>query len=181
MFDGEKESPYNETDITNPINIYGASKLKGEQYVQEHCPQHYILRTSWLYSQYGHNFLNTIIKHAKAGNPLSITTEQTGTPTNANDLATLIVELINKDRQDYGVYHFSNAGKATWYDFAYEILTKHSQLSTTNLVKTEHYPTFAKRPKNSVLDTTKVTKVLGIEIKDWRERLGSVLSLLETT
>tara|TARA_R100000935_G_scaffold36196_1_gene56922 strand:+ start:19034 stop:19894 length:861 start_codon:yes stop_codon:yes gene_type:complete len=181
VFNGEKESPYTETDATDPINVYGASKLKGEQYVQEACAQHFILRTSWVYSQYGHNFLKTILKHAKAGNPLSITTEQTGAPTNANDLAAVTVALIKKNRQEFGVYHFSNEGKATWYDFAHEILTQHSQLTTTNLAKTEHYPTFAKRPKNSVLDTGKAIKVLGIETKDWKERLRSVMSILETT
>ncbi|WP_432412281.1 dTDP-4-dehydrorhamnose reductase [Rasiella sp. SM2506] len=180
VFDGEKGKPYVETDATNPINVYGASKLKGEHYVQELCPQHYILRTSWLYSQYGHNFFNTIIKHAKAGNPLSVTTEQTGTPTNANDLAFLIVEIVRKNLNTYGLFHFSNAGKATWYDFAEEILTKHSQLTTTNLVKTEHYPTFASRPRNSVLDTGKVTKVFDIENKDWKESLQSVMSISET-
>jgi len=181
VFDGEKQTPYMETDATNPINVYGASKLKGEHFIQEKCPQHYILRTSWLYSQYGHNFLNTILKHGKAGTPLSITTEQTGTPTNANDLASFMVEIMNKETKRYGLYHFSNAGKATWYDFASEILTQYSQLTTTNLVKTEHYPTFAKRPKNSVLDTGKVTKVFGIQNKDWKERLQSVMSILETT
>ncbi len=181
VFDGEKESAYVETDGTNPINVYGASKLKGEQYVQNYCPQHYIVRTSWLYSQYGHNFFNTILKYAKEGKPLSITTEQTGTPTNANDLAFLTVEIIKKNIHEYGLYHFSNTGKATWYDFAEAILTKHSQLTTTNLVKTEHYPTFAKRPKNSVLDIGKVAKVFNIEIKDWRARLQSVLSISETT
>lgn len=181
VFDGQKETPYTEEDTTNPLNVYGASKLKGEQYVKEACPQHYILRTSWLYSQYGHNFVKTILSHGKAGKQLTITTEQTGTPTNANDLARFIIEIIKKEAKDYGVYHFSNAGNATWYDFALAILTQHSQLNTTNLAKTEHYPTFAKRPNNSVLDTGKVVKVFDIQIKDWKESLQSVISILETT
>lgn len=181
VFDGEKESPYVETDSTNPINVYGASKLKGEQYVQEVCAKHYIVRTSWLYSQYGHNFLSTILKHAQAGNALTITTEQTGTPTNANDVASCLVKIIKEDPKKYGLYHYSNAGKATWYDFAEAILTQHSQLTDSNLVKTEHYPTFAKRPENSVLGTAKVTKVFDLQNKDWKESLQSVISILETT
>lgn len=181
VFDGEKKDPYVETDATNPINVYGASKLKGEHYIQETCVAHYIIRTSWLYSQYGHNFLNTIVRHAKAGNKLSITTEQTGTPTNANDLAAFLIQIIKRNTKEYGLYHYSNKGKATWYDFAEAILTQHSQLNASNLGKTEHYPTFAKRPKNSVLDTGKVSKVFDIKEKDWKESLQSVISILETT
>lgn len=181
VFDGKKESPYVETDATNPINVYGASKLKGEHYIQEACAEHYIVRTSWLYSQYGHNFLNTIVRHAKAGNKLSITTEQTGTPTNANDLAAVLLKMIKGNTKEYGLYHYSNNGKATWYDFAEAILTQHSQLTTLNLGKTEHYPTFAKRPENSVLSIGKVEKVFEIQNKDWKESLQSVISILETT
>ncbi|MAZ73148.1 MAG: dTDP-4-dehydrorhamnose reductase [Flavobacteriaceae bacterium] len=176
VFDGEKESPYTETDATNPINVYGASKLKGEMYVQTGCMQHYIIRTSWLYSQYGHNFLNTILKHAKAGNPLTITTEQTGTPTNANDLAALTVEIIKNDPKKYGVYHFSNAGKATWYDFAKEILIQHSHFDTSNLAKTEHYPTFAKRPKYSILSTSKLQNTFKSPLTNWKESLKNNLN-----
>ncbi len=180
VFDGRKENPYIETDATNPINVYGASKLKGEQYIKEACKQHYIVRTSWLYSQYGHNFLNTILKHAKAGNPLTITTEQTGTPTNANDLAAFLITVIEANLKEHGVYHFSNEGKATWYNFAEAILTQHSQFTPSNLAKTHHYPTFAKRPQNSVLNTGKVTNVFDIQHKDWKESLQSVISILET-
>src|SRR5690606_5979781 len=122
VFDGKKKSTYVETDITNPINVYGASKLKGEQYIQEIGNKFYIFRTSWLYSQYGHNFLKTILKYSQEGKPLTITTEQTGTPTNANDLARMILQVIEQDKADYGVYHYSNAGETTWYGFAAEIL-----------------------------------------------------------
>ena len=181
VFDGEKGSPYVETDATNPINVYGASKLKGEQHIQEACTQHYILRTSWLYSQYGHNFLNTMLKHAKAGTPLTITTEQTGTPTNANDLAVLLVSIIESDSKKYGTYHFSNKGEATWYDFAEAILTQHSQLSTTNLAKTDHYRTFAKRPRYSVLNNNKVKETFNIGLIDWEQSLGSIIKFLETS
>ena len=106
VFDGKKRSPYTEEDITSPLNVYGASKLKGEQYVQEICQAYYILRTSWLYSQYGHNFYNTVLRFAKEGKPLTVTTEQIGTPTNANDLAEAILTIIKSNSKNYGIYNF---------------------------------------------------------------------------
>lgn len=171
VFDGTKQTPYTETDKTNPINTYGASKLKGEEAVATHCPSHYIIRTSWLYSQYGHNFLNTILKHAKAGNPLTITTEQTGAPTNANDLASVIVEIIMKDPKKYGLYHFSNGGQATWFDFAKEILEQSGLYEKTNLAETDYYPTFAKRPRYTVMNTKKIEQLLDTEMLAWNERI----------
>ena len=175
VFDGKKNKPYVETDTTQPLNVYGASKLKGELNVIEKCAKHYVVRTSWLYSQYGHNFLNTILKHAKMGNPLSITTEQKGTPTNANDLAGVLLEIVRGTDIPFGVYHFSNGGEATWYDFAKEILTQHPQLTDSKLGKTDHYPTFAKRPMYSVLNTNKIERLLKIGIEPWEESLKSVL------
>lgn len=176
VFDGEKESPYVETDDTNPINVYGASKLKGEQHIQNVCKQHYIIRTSWLYSQYGHNFLNTILKHAKKGTPLTITTEQTGTPTNANDLASFLIEIIKKDPKEYGIFHYSNGGKATWYDFAKEILNLAGLSKKTKLVETDYYRTFAKRPKHSVLSTKKIKNVVEVELLQWEESLKKLIN-----
>ncbi|QIE59913.1 dTDP-4-dehydrorhamnose reductase [Rasiella rasia] len=180
VFDGATTVPYVETDATNPINVYGASKLKGENYVREHCKKHYIIRTSWLYSQYGHNFLKTMIKHGKAGTRLTITTEQTGTPTNANDLARAIVTMVQDDNNGYGLYHFSNEGEATWYDFATEIFSQTSELNSSNLAKTDHYRTFAQRPKYSVLNTTKIKETFKIQPFNWRESLKAVLHTLET-
>ena len=138
VFDGKKGSPYTEEDTTSPLNIYGASKLKGEQYVQEICQAYYILRTSWLYSQYGHNFYNTVLRFAKEGKPLTVTTEQIGTPTNANDLAEAILTIIKINSKNYGIYNFSNQGEATWYDFAKEILIQTNQLTKSNLAKTDY-------------------------------------------
>ena len=181
VFDGKKRNAYTENDPTNPINVYGASKLAGEGYVQSLCEKHYIFRTSWLYSQYGHNFLKTILKHGKAGTQLSITTEQKGTPTNANDLAKVLHKVVTKDTNCYGLYHFSNKGIATWYDFAFEILTRADELSTSNLAKTDHYRTFAQRPAYSVLDTTKLKNRFNIRPVDWTESLQTVLDILEIT
>lgn len=175
VFDGQKRSPYVETDATNPINVYGTSKLKGERYIQEICEKHYIFRTSWLYSQYGHNFLKTILNYAEAGKPLTITTEQTGTPTNANDLAAALLQVIAQDSGDYGVYHYSNAGQTTWFGFAEEILKQSGKLESTKLAKTNHYRTFAARPEYSVLSNTKAHKQLKLKQMDWRGRLSPVM------
>ena len=175
VFDGKKKSPYLETDSTNPINVYGASKLKGEQFIQEICDKFFIFRTSWLYSQYGHNFLKTILKYAKERKPLTITIEQTGTPTNANDLANALLQVIAQDSTNYGVYHYSNGGETTWFGFAEEILRQTKKLKDTNLAKTNHYRTFAARPAYSVLDNTKAQNTLKVKYIDWQESLQSVL------
>jgi len=175
VFDGKKKTPYLETDPTNPINVYGASKLKGEHYIQKITEKHFILRTSWLYSQYGRNFLKTILKHAEAGKPLTITTEQTGTPTNANDLAKALLQIIAQDSKEYGVYHYSNGGETTWFGFAEEILKQTEKLKDANLAKTNHYRTFAARPEYSVLDNTKAQNKLKLNYIDWRESLQSVI------
>ena len=175
VFDGKKSSAYSETDATNPLNVYGASKLKGEQYIQEVCEKYYIFRTSWLYSQYGHNFFKTIFKFAEADKPLTITTEQTGTPTNANDLAMAVLDVINMESESYGLYHYSNSGAATWYDFAEKILKLAGKLENTKLAKTNHYRTFAARPENSVLDTLKFRSNFSVSIMDWKDSLQSVI------
>lgn len=176
VFDGEKTRPYVETDETNPINVYGDTKLRGEQYVEEICTKYFIFRTSWLYSQYGHNFLNSILKYAREQKNLSITTEQIGTPTNANDLANALLQVVESKSSTYGLYHFSNEGIATWFDFAEKILFYSNQLETTNLSKTEFYPTAAKRPKYSVLNTAKLCSTFNLSIIDWEDSLKGLLS-----
>jgi dTDP-4-dehydrorhamnose reductase len=176
VFDGKQNRPYLETDTTNPINVYGASKLKGEKFIEEICSKYFIFRTSWLYSQYGHNFLNSILNYAKEGKSLTITTEQIGTPTNANDLAKALLEVIDSNSEKYGLYHFSNEGKATWFDFAESILKFSDQLATTNLAKTDHYRTFAARPKYSVLSKEKYTSNYGLTTENWRSSLQKLIS-----
>ena len=175
VFDGKKGIPYNEEDTTSPLNVYGASKLKGEQYVQEICQAYYILRTSWLYSQYGHNFYNTVLRFAKEGKPLTVTTEQMGTPTNANDLAKAILTIIKSNKEKYGIYNFSNQGEATWYDFAKEILIQNNQLTKSNLTKTDYYFIFAARPIFSILDCKRINTFLNSKSIEWRNSLKSVI------
>ena len=171
VFDGKKGTTYTEEDTTKPLNVYGASKLKGEQYAQEICQAHYILRTSWLYSQYGHNFYNTVLRFVKEGKPLTITTEQTGTPTNAYDLAEAILNIVKSNSKQYGIYNYSNQGEATWYDFAKEILIQTNQLTKSNLAKTDYYRTFAIRPSYSVLDTRKYKNTFNKAVFDWKKSL----------
>lgn len=176
VFDGESDRPYVETDAPNPINVYGASKLEGELHVAQNCSKHFIVRTSWLYSQHGHNFYNTILRIASEGKPLTITTEQTGTPTNANDLAEALLTMATSDSEHYGHYHFSNDGEASWYDFAKAILEESGQLKNTNLAKTDHYRTFAARPKYSILNTEKFRNQFGLNVKHWRDSLKTIIT-----
>ena len=178
VFDGKKETPYLETDKTNPINIYGASKLKGEEYIKEICDKYYIIRTSWLYSQYGHNFLKSILKFSKEKDTLTITTEQTGSPTNANDLADVLLKLIHLDMKDYGIYHFSNDGEATWYDFAKAIIEFSGLSNKVSVVETDYYPTFAKRPTYSILETSKTKNALSVKILPWKKSLKILINNL---
>jgi len=176
VFDGRKTQPYKENDPTNPLGVYGASKLKGEQEVATHCAQHFIIRTSWLYSQYGHNFFNTVLRLYGQGKTMTVTTEQTGTPTNANDLAKAVVQLIESGRHSYGIYHFSNSGQGTWFDFAYAILEAHPEFDPANLEKTDHYRTLAARPGYSVLDNSKLQSEFGIEPVNWKTSLIKLIN-----
>ena len=176
VFDGMAKTPYQEQDPTNPLNVYGASKLKGEQHIGDTWNKHFIIRTSWLYSQYGHNFLNSMLEFAKQKKALAITTQQTGTPTNANDLAQVLVTIIKTGNARYGVYHFSNQGEATWYDFATAIFKATGEIDTVNLAKTEHYATFAKRPVYSVLNCNKLKVTLGTQYKNWEDSLKQIIN-----
>ncbi len=148
VFDGEKESPYTVNDIPNPINEYGKSKLKGEQYIQEILDRYLIIRTSWLYSEFGKNFYKTVLDKAKIKEVLYITNEQTGCPTNANNLSHFILNLIITNNNRYGIYHFTDNIPMTWFDFASKIIV---EKKLDCLVIARNYTTFAARPKNSVM------------------------------
>lgn len=178
VFDGLKTGPYTENDPVAPLNVYGASKLKGEAYIQQICYKYFILRTSWLYSQYGHNFLKSILKFAEENKDLKITTEQIGTPTNANDLAGAILYIIRTDNENYGLYHFSNDGKATWYEFAKEILRQTQRLEEVKLAETDYYPTFATRPQYSVLSKKKFLESFDYPVVPWKLALTQVIKRL---
>ena len=174
VFDGRSTQPYKESDEVNPINVYGASKLQGEELIERILPQRFIFRTSWLYSEFGHNFYKTILKKAEENAELNITKSQVGNPTNANDLAVYILDIITSGSEKYGIYHFSNEGEATWYDFAEEILTYSGKLDKVSLNKTGFFKTLAARPAYSVLSKQKVTKAFG-PVKDWKVSLHQLI------
>ena len=175
VFDGKAKEPYSETDEVNPINVYGASKLKGEEQIQQILSEYFIFRTSWLYSQYGHNFYNTILKKAQERATLNITTAQTGTPTNANDLAAYILKVIELDSKDYGIYHYSNEGQATWFDFSETILNFSGNRDQVSLNKSGFYQTLAERPSFSVLSKQKLKSTFDIPILDWKTSLKALI------
>jgi dTDP-4-dehydrorhamnose reductase len=169
VFDGKSESPYKEEDTTNPINVYGASKLLGEKHIQKIIGYYFIFRTSWLYSEFSHNFYNTILRKANENATLNMTTAQKGTPTNANHLAELIVNIIKEENDSYGLYHYSNAGETTWYGFAKEILKVSNNSEKVTLNQDNSYKTIAARPEYSVLDKTKLKINFEVEVASWQD------------
>ncbi len=182
VFDGEKGSPYNEEDETNPISVYGSSKLEGEEKIKTVFDNYLIIRTSWLYSEYGHNFMRTILALAKEKDKIEVISDQYGSPTYARDLANCIIDIIVKsilNPRAYlpGIYHYTNQGSCSWNEFAQEIINV-AGITTCEVVPitTDQYPHKAQRPRNSVLDTTKVRSAFGIGIPNWKDSLRECLS-----
>lgn len=171
VFDGQSSTPYKETDVPNPINVYGASKWAGEQELLRICTKSIVLRTSWLYSSYGKNFYTNISNAINRGESLKITTQQTGTPTNAIGLAETIIGIITADKKEYGVYHYSDTGETTWYGFAKAIEIKILGENKGHILPVEKYITKAKRPIYSVLNLDKIKNNFNINPKAWQERL----------
>lgn len=175
VFDGENETAYLPTDITNPIGVYGASKLKGEQYVQELLKEYFIIRTSWVYSEFGNNFMKTMLRLSEARNELNVVADQIGCPTYAMDLAAGIVAVIKSKSDKFGVYHFSNQGKISWFDFASEIFQLAEREMKVNPIPASHYPTPAKRPSFSLLNTESFQNEFKMQIPAWKESLAICL------
>lgn len=178
VFDGEKSCSYEESDPTNPINIYGASKLKGEQLIQENLSQYFIIRTSWMYSEYGSNFLKTMLRLGKEKAALNVVSDQIGSPTYAKDLAKVILKIIEVDSKNYGVYHYANGGKTSWYGFAKAIFEESSIYIKLNEIKSEEYLTPAKRPYYSVLSKKKIIDKLDLDIPYWKDSLKVAIKTL---
>lgn len=176
VFNGKSAVPYGENDPTNPISVYGDSKLKGEDKVASIFEDYYIIRTSWLYSEFGHNFFKTMLNLAQTKNELNVIFDQIGTPTYAGDLAEFIFKIITLDNNNFGIYHFSNEGVASWYDFAKAIFDDSSIDIKVNAIKTKDYLTLAARPHFSVLDKTKSKATFQIEIPYWRDSLKKALN-----
>lgn len=178
VFDGTAHIPYTEEEPTCPNSVYGSTKLAGEQNVLEHCERAMVIRTAWLYSVYGNNFVKTMIRLGKERESLGVIFDQIGTPTYANDLARAIYAAINKGVVR-GIYHFSNEGVCSWYDFTIAI----HRLATINSCRvkplhTAEYSTKAVRPHYSVLDKTKIKNTFDIEIPHWEESLKRCIILL---
>lgn len=179
VFDGTAHIPYKETESTCPNSVYGRTKLAGEQNAQAHCKNTVIIRTAWLYSTFGNNFVKTMIRLGKEKEQLGVIFDQIGTPTYAGDLADAIMTVINKGVVP-GVYHFSNEGTISWYDFT-KAIHRIAGINTckVNPLHTEEYPTPAARPHYSVLDKTKIKQTYGIEVPYWEDSLAECIAKLK--
>lgn len=179
VFDGTKHTPYSETDPTCPDSVYGRTKLEGEQLVRQHCECAMIVRTAWLYSIFGNNFVKTMIRLGKEKTELGIIFDQIGTPTYARDLAVAIMTAVEKGIIP-GIYHFSNEGVTSWYDFT-KAIHRIAGISGCHVrpIHTEEYPTPARRPHYSVLDKTKIKATYNIEVPYWEESLAECISKLD--
>ena len=179
VFKGNISSPLNEDSATNPINVYGQSKLDGELIIPALLEKYFIIRTGWLYSEFANNFVKTMLKLGAERDELKVISDQVGTPTYAIDLAEFISKIIKADSKAYGIYHYSNEGVASWYDFAKAIF----DLSDTDVnvipVPTSEYKTRAVRPAYSVMDKTKIKQTFGLQIPYWRDSLAICIDRLK--
>lgn len=179
VFDGRAHSPYRETDKVNPLSNYGASKRKGEMVLLSLCPDAIIIRTAWLYSTTGHNFVKTMLKFGRENKEIRVVSDQVGTPTYASDLAEVIVGILRARQWTPGIFHFTDEGVCSWYDFSKAIF-RYAGIRNCKVIpiNTEDYPTAAVRPPYSVLDKTTIKKTYGIEIPHWEESLALCIARL---
>lgn len=171
VFDGESETPYQPDDATGPISIYGISKLKGEELCLQENPDAIIIRTAWVYSEFGNNFVKTMMRLMKERPEIKVVNDQIGAPTYAADLAKACLDIIASGKWQAGIYHYSNSGKISWYDFAEAIKEMIGSKCIVHPIPTTDYPTPAKRPKFSLLDTSKIKEVFDVNIPEWRRSL----------
>jgi len=181
VFDGNKSTQYSEEDIPNPTGVYGQTKLDGEKAIQETFDKYYIIRTSWVYSKFANNFMKTMIRLGSERDSLSVVNDQIGTPTNAVDLAEVLVKIIchtersrsvSSTISNFGIYNFSNEGHCSWYDFAKKIFEVNNISIDLSPIPTTSYPTPAKRPAYSVLDKSKIKKAFDLQINNWEDSLN---------
>ena len=204
VFDGKKEIPYRETDATNPLSVYGQTKLEGEKFIEQICDKYYIIRSAWIFGELpenhpGTNFVETMIRLSKEKDSLSIINDQIGSPTYTGDLVEIIRQIIRaqdlglrasvisqnlnpktqnlspKPQVPYGLYHFSGTGACSWYDFAKEIFKQTNTKIKLNPVTSDQYPQKAKRPAYSYMDKSKIEKALGVLVRPWQEMLAEYL------
>lgn len=178
VFDGTKNEPYNITDEACPLNIYGASKLEGERLIQKVAKKYFIIRTSWVYSEFGNNFVKTMIKLSSEKDRLEVVSDQIGSPTYARDLAHFLLKIIIDKNHKYGIYHFSNEGVISWYDFAKAIIKLKNSDTKVFPVTSSYYITKASRPKYSVMNKEETIKTFGIKLEPWQTSLKTCVQNL---
>ena len=171
VFDGTAKEPYKVDDLTNPQTVYGASKLEGERLAMNENSDAIIVRTSWVYSSYGNNFMKTMLRLFQEKEQISVVNDQIGSPTYAADLAEVIMKMISSGQWYEGIYHFSNEGVISWFDFAGAIKNLSGSSCKINPIPTSAYPTPAKRPAWSVLEKSKIQQHYGIQFRNWEESL----------
>jgi dTDP-4-dehydrorhamnose reductase len=186
VFAGQKSVPYTETDPTEPLGVYGRTKLAGEQAALAHNPRTLVVRTAWLYSEYGNNFVKTMLRLGRERGHLRVVADQVGSPTYARDLAAALLQVVSQLASDWpadssvnGIYHYSNEGVASWYDFAHAIFDLADLPVALEPIATSGYPTPAQRPAFSVMDKTKLKSTFGLTIPHWRDSLRACLARLE--
>ena len=176
VFAGDSPIPYKETDPTGPLSVYGASKLAGEIKCMEGDPSSIIIRTAWVYSTFGNNFVKTMLRLMEERPSISVVNDQIGAPTYAADLAEAIMKIIDSGSWMPGIYHYSNAGKISWYDFAKAIAEEIGDSTQITPIPSSHYPTAAQRPSFSLLDTQKIQDAFHLSIPHWRDSLKKCLN-----
>jgi dTDP-4-dehydrorhamnose reductase len=189
VFSGDKGSPYVETDTTGPISVYGATKLEGEAVVLAACPRSLVIRTSWVVSAHGKNFVKTMLRLAGEGKPLNVVDDQFGRPTAARDLARFILSQAGRlaaapaGDKAFGVVHFANAGETSWRDFAAGVFEAAFGAGAPAVagIPTSEYPTPARRPRRGTLDTTKLERVFGVTPRPWREAVAEIVAELRAS
>lgn len=175
VFSGEKEQPYRTDDPVQPVNVYGASKQKGEEAVLQSGADAAIIRTSWVYAPFGANFVKTMVRLMQSRPEVGVVADQYGSPTNAIDLAHAIAQMLESAHWQSGIYHYSNEGVISWYDFALAIRDLGGFSCEVKSLTTPEYPTPAKRPHFSVMDKSRIQEVFGIKLRPWKESLAECL------
>lgn len=178
VFDGNSSTALTEEAAVSPINVYGQTKLKGEQAIQKWCPEAIIIRTSWVYSTFGKNFVKTMIRLMNERDEIGVIDDQIGSPTYAKDLAVAIKTIIDNDAWQGGIYHYSNEGEISWYDFAVAIRDIKGLSCKINAIPTAAYPTPARRPRFSLLEKSKIKCIFAVKVPDWKHSLATCLEHL---
>ena len=190
VFDGKTKAPWREDDATAPLGIYGASKLAGEKAIAQIHRKHLIFRSSWIFSEFGHNFVKTMLHVGSMREKLKVVDDQIGKPTSAREIVRQIIAILPKAENHWGIYNLAQPQAVSWYDFAQAIFEQarsldnnywdnHLQVSDVQPIRGSEYPTHAQRPANSELDTTKIESTFGLTIKPWRESLNETLGALQ--